>query len=381
MKIAISIKLGLVLFFTTAMVQTCLAQTSIDSLLNVGNFELYENPNKAINIGIKILNAKECTDEFEIEALLLISTAYSSKRNYEKSLSYATKALNVLPQINDDAFKVRVYNRIGLQYQQLKMYDNALLYLDKALQIATASKQKENFDKLIGFNYAGRGFIYREQMSCDIAQNYFNKSLYYFKRNLKAPLMNANLSIISYNKGNCFIASNQIDSAKISFNQAIDFSKKIEANSLEAFAYKGLAEVHTSEGNYSLAIKQLTDALKIAEKVGDLVLNEGIYKGLADNYLAVNNHKLYHKYVLKYNEIKKQTHDAETKTINQLIVQDDKEASIKIEQQISSSLYYRIPLISLIVLLIGLCFFEYFRYKKKFKKLKTDKLDLEKQSS
>ena len=95
----------------------------------------------------------------------------------------------------------------------------------------------------------------------------------------------------------------------------------------------------------------------------------------------MNNLELYHEFLLKYNEIKKQTHDAETKTINQLIVQDDKEATIKIEKQKASALYYRIPLISLIVLLIGLCFFEFFRYKKKYKKLKTDKINLEKQSS
>src|SRR6187402_1125169 len=98
-------KLRICLFFTIGFISSGFAQKEIDSLLKKANFELYEHPATAIQIGMKILNAKSTDPQNRIEALLLVSTAYSSERNYAKSLEYAVKADKELPKINNDAFK------------------------------------------------------------------------------------------------------------------------------------------------------------------------------------------------------------------------------------------------------------------------------------
>jgi tetratricopeptide (TPR) repeat protein len=356
-------------------------QKEIDSLLKKANFELYEHPATAIQIGMRILNNKSTDPENTIEALLLVSTAYSSERNYAKSLEYAVKADKELPKINNDSFKFIVFTRLGVQYQQLKIYDKAHSYLDKAIQVANNTTQEFNRHKLLGFNYAVRGMVYKEQMSCDIAQNYFNKSLYHYSKSPKESINYANLSVIIYNKGNCFLSLNQIDSAKISFTDSYKYAESIQANSLKAFANKGLAEVNTIEGKYDKAISLLLDASKMSEGVGDLVLNQGIYKGLSENYFVTNaiaQHELYNR---KYEETTQLIKKNETKTINQFVVQINGESNAAIRQVKSDSLYYKIPLASFIFIMCLLLIFERIKYLKKYRNLKIQREKLENPTS
>jgi tetratricopeptide (TPR) repeat protein len=318
------------------------AQVTYASKLSDASREIYEFPNNAIEIGLEVYNAKDSSIEEKVDALMLISTAYSSKRNYVMSLDYANNALALLDEIKSISFKIKVLNKVGVQYQQLNIYDKAINYLDHALELADRKNNKDSIANLIGYNYGARGFIYREQMSCEIALNYFNKSLYYFKINLeKDPIMNANISIINYNKGNCFNALNMIDSAKISFNKAIEFSKVIDAKSLEGFAKKGLSEVYTSEGNYRDAIKTLIDAYEISSEVGDLILNQGVYKGLSDNYLAINDRENFELYKTKFEKIHAIIKRNERNTINNTITNilkenNDEIKALKSRQNINS---------------------------------------------
>jgi tetratricopeptide (TPR) repeat protein len=357
------------------------AQTSIDSLLKKANFEVYENPAHAIEIGQKILNAKNAKQVEKVEALLLISTGYSSERNYSRSLEFAVQAAQLIPQIDDDRFKIIIYSRLGLQYQQLKIYDKAHSYLDKAIEVSQQTKQLANIHKLLGFNNAIRAMVYKEQMSCEIAQNYFNKSLYHYRKSEKESLNYANVSVIVYNKGNCFLSLNQIDSARICFTDSYDFASKIDANSLKAFAYKGLAEVNTLEGKYDNAIRLLLDASKMSQDVGDLVLNQGIYKGLADNYLVTNNIAQHEIYRRKYDQTTARIKNNNSKTINELILEVNSESDNEIAQVQSDALYYKIPLVILILLPLLALWFENRRYRKKFKILKAQREILKNRSS
>ena len=374
-------KLRICIFFIIGFISPGFAQKEIDSLLKKANFELYEHPAAAIQIGMKVLNTESTGPQNRIEALLLVSTAYSSERNYAKSLEYAVKADKELPKINNDGFKFIVYTRLGVQYQQLKIYDKAHAYLDKAIQVSNNTTQEFNKHKLLGFNYAVRGMVYKEQMSCDIAQNYFNKSLYHYNKSPRESINYANLSVIIYNKGNCFLSLNQIDSAKISFANSYKYAESIQANSLKAFANKGLAEVSTLEGKYDKAISLLLDASKMSEGVGDLVLNQGIYKGLSDNYFVTNAIAQHELYKRKYEETTQRIKKNETKTLNQFILQINGESNAAIDQVKSDSLYYKIPLAAFIFILCLLLAFEKFSYDKKYKNLKIHRKKLENPTS
>ncbi len=364
--------------FIVGFFSPCLAQTEIKELLKKGNQSLYENPDEAIAIGEKILLISNVSLENKVDALLLITTGYSSKRNYVKSLSYAVQASQLLPKIENDEFKIIIYSRLGVQYQQLKIYDKAHSYLDKAIQIANISKQKINRDKLLGFNYGIRGLVYKEQMSCELAQNYFNKSLFHYKKALGESIMNANISVIIYNKGNCFIALNQIDSAKICFENSYRYADKIKGNSLKAFAHKGLAEVNALEGNYKKALELLLDAQEMSKDVGDLVLNQSIYKGLADNYFVLNNVERNKFYLNKLAAITANIKSNESKTINQFVLQIENDKMKEVRQIKLHALYVILPLILCIILMIVILYLQNSKYLKRQNSLKIERENLEK---
>ncbi len=348
-----------------------------DSLLKKANEELYEHPDRAIRIGLGITKSEQASLTQKTDALIVISTAYSSTRNYAKSLEYAVLAAQQLPQINDDGFKVNAYTRLGVQYQQLQVFNKAHWYLDKAIAVAKNSKQSFDSHKMLGFNYAIRGLVYKQQMSCDIALDYFNKSLYEHQHTNDKGLNYANMSVIVYNKGNCFLSLGKIDSARSCYASAYIYADKIDANSLKAFANKGLAEVKTHEKQYTAAIALLLSAEKESAEVGDQVLNQGIYKGLSDNYLLLDDLGKYEHYLQKYRKTTKQIEQTNVKTLDKFIAQLDDETDAEVKSAKSDALYFQVPLAAIACLAVVILFAEIRRSKRKLHELSLQRARLE----
>ena len=341
------------------------AQKKLDSLVNSATSIIFENPDKAISLGLQVYG--EATQaKTKIGALMLISNSYLSKRENSKSLEYALMARDHLNEISSIKTRINVLNAIGMQHQQLRIYDKAIDYLDDALLLSKQIKNPDSLPSLLGYNYTIRGFIYREQMSCDIALNYFDKAIVQFKKISGNNAMTANLSTLNYNKGNCFLQIGQIDAARESFNRAIAYAQEVGANSLYAFAKKGLSEVYTVEGNYGKAIQELKEAEKTSEKVGDLILNQGIYKNLSDNYLALNNHELYKTYSEKYSAVQQQIYEREQKTIDNSIKALIEENRLTSNSIISKFNRIIIALIILVVLVLGLSIYFLLKNRRKF---------------
>ncbi len=296
------------------------AQTNIDSILTVATQQIYENPDLSIELATELLNESEISADNRARIIVTISTAYSSKRDYEKSLEYTLEALKLLPKLTDSYLKINLLNRIGGQYQELKIYDKAITYLDQAKQLIDNSPEKEETIRNLGYNNLVRGFIYREQMSCDIALNYFDKAIENYKKIIDHPAGKANISTTYYNRGNCLLTLGRADDAEKSFSEAVKYAQKIDAKSLIAFAQKGLAEVYTSQGEYNKAIALITEALQNSKDVGDKVLNRALYNALATNYLATGNLKDYTFYKSKNLEVHREVTLVERQTVDNSII-------------------------------------------------------------
>lgn len=355
------------LIFLSCLLQggSLFAQKKLDSLVNSATSIIFENPDRAISLGLQVYG--EATQaKTKIGALMLISNSYLSKRENSKSLEYALMARDHLNEISSIKTRINVLNAIGMQHQQLRIYDKAIDYLDDALLLSKQIKNPDSLPSLLGYNYTIRGFIYREQMSCDIALNYFDKAIVQFKKISGNNAMTANLSTLNYNKGNCFLQIGQIDAARESFNRAIAYAQEVGANSLYAFAKKGLSEVYTVEGNYGKAIQELKEAEKTSEKVGDLILNQGIYKNLSDNYLALNNRELYKTYSEKYSVVQQQIYEREQKTIDNSIkalIEDNRLSANSIMSKFNRIIA---ALIILVVLVLGLSIYFLLKNRRKF---------------
>jgi tetratricopeptide (TPR) repeat protein len=341
----------------------------IDIIIKEASSDIYTNPDKVIKVGEMIVKQSEKDVDYKIKGYKLIADAYSSKRDYEKSLAYVIKANDLLNLSQDELLKIIILNKMGIQYHQLKIYDKAIQYLDQAEQLIMEYPIKDSIHTELGKNYVVRGFIYKEKLSCAIAVAFLDRGIAELvKSNLKAD--NSKISIAEYNKGNCYLLMSNNKLARENFEKAIASAKIVSAKSLQAFALKGLAKVYTLDGNYASAIKALKEALFISADVDDLILNQEIYNGLAENYLALNDWEEFKVYHTKYNATQKLIKDHERVSVSESLGVKEGELKTKLND-LTSKFYYL--LLGLSILLILIVLFFYILIKRKQKDIETVK--------
>ncbi len=334
---------------------TLYAQNSkwLDSIIKVSASEMYTNPDKVIASGNRVVKKAGNDVDTKIRGYKLIADGYSSKRDYQKALEYINKANQLLPQSKDELLKISVVSKATIQYHQLKIYDKAIQSLDQVERMCLDYPVRDSVRVILGKNFIVRGFIYKEKLNCDIAISFFDRGINEILKSKKIMLNGNSLSIAKYNKGNCYLLMSDNKSAIRNFKESIDHARQINANSLQAFAQKGLAQVYTLEGKYNEAITTLQEAQKISSNVNDLVLNQEIYKGLSENYLAVNQWDNYKNYRLKYLKTQTKLKESERKSIGDSLNVIEKEEDKKYETYISNFFTgFVIAVLSLIFVII-----------------------------
>jgi tetratricopeptide (TPR) repeat protein len=334
-----------------------------DNIVNVAGNEIYSNPDKVIKIGESIVNESGNNVDCKIKGYKLICDAYTSKRNYEKTLEYLNKATGLLRLSNNALLKIAILNKQGIIYHQLKIYDKAIQYLDQAEQAIMEYPIKDSIHNDLGKNFIVRGFIYKEEFNCEIAINFFDRGISELLKVKSKPAYSV-ISIAKYNKGNCYILLSNNQLAIENFNQSYLAAKMLDAKSLQAFANKGIAQVYTLEGNYDGAIAKLNEALLLSNEVKDLVLNQEIYKGLSENYLATSQWEKFNIYHSKYQSIQKLIKESERKSISESLDLKKIEITKKLTEETSKINLY---LLTLFLGLLLLVFFFSIIIKKKRK--------------
>ncbi len=108
------------------------------------------------------------------------------------------------------------------------------------------------------------------------------------------------------------------------------------------------------------------------------MLNQGLYKGLSDNYLAINQWDKYQKYYEKYLRTEAQNKIEERKTISVSLAKHSRETDHKI-QEIKSKYGIGISIISLLILvLISFIIYGEIKFQMRFKILKQQLRPVEK---
>ena len=331
-------------------------QKKLEQLIKTANVEMYENPEKVISTGLKIIQLSKNNIDLKIKAYKLVSDGYSSKREYQKSLKYLIKALELLPKSEDKLLKISIDTKAGIQYHQLNIYQSAITYLDRAEKMCLEYPVKDSVSSFLGVNYVVRGFIYKEKLNCDIAISFFDKGIKELSSNYKINENATRISIAKYNKGNCYLLLEENALAEKCFKEAFTSAKKVNAKSLEAFALKGIAQIHTLNGTYDEAISELNQAYSISKKVNDLVLNQEIYLGLSENYLAINQPEKYKEYQQKLMQTQTKLKENERASIENLLQENYNNLENKAKSDLSNFwilvflvLTISIPLITLII--------------------------------
>lgn len=301
-----------------------------DAQIKKANDILYDDPNQSIKIAFSLLKKEKNIDEIA-NIYLLISTAYIAKRDVDSSLYFIMKTTDL---INSEALiktKIRILNSVAIQYQQMQLYDKSLETLDKAkdfYQKLPANDKAREYNNQ--FNNMVRGLIYRSQANPEMALEKFSEAVNYWKKLPPTKGNSSNVSVILYNMGYCYIELNQNSKSKPYFKEAITYGRLADAKSIEAYALKGLADHLYINHEYEKSLNLLDDAQDLAKSIGDLVLNEGIYKLMANNYLAINNWEKYQIYSDLVVQLRLEKNQKDQKSINRYINIQNSENQAKI---------------------------------------------------
>ena len=339
---------------------------------------VYDNPDLAIELAEELLDTAT-SPQSRVNLHLLLSNAYSSKRQYETSLAYAFKAKEISEEAEDKLLQFVVISKIATQYHQLRINDKALQFLAEGDQIYEALANKQAADMTLGNNFAIRGFIFRDKLNCDIALNYFNAALeQYALPGGNKISRTINSSIITYNKGNCYITLNSLDSALKAFQASDELAHSAGANSLRGFALKGMAEVFTLQGNFDKSIETQQQALEIAGDVGDLVLLQALYQGLANNYLSLKEWEKYREFLELQQLTEAQITGSERKSIEIALNSQEKELSQTLQMQRKRYLCIGLAIIAAGIFLVFSLVIGSRNHRRKINFMK-EKLNLQKQ--
>lgn len=324
------------------------------ALIKKARLEIYDNPDNAIRIGEQLLK-KEHNIQTSIDIYMLLSTANIAKRNFDASLKYILKAKELSQKTNDPKSQANVLTSVAIQYQQMELFSKSLETLNEA-ELYLAKIPENTPEKYIetATIFAIRGMIYKSQSNPEIALEKFWISIQNFEKVPVKKTTYSNMSVVYYNIGYCYLSLDLIDKAQQAFLQSVNYAQRNHAKSLEAFALKGISEVYKQKHENQAALDLLLKAEELCKNTGDIILNEGIYKEMSDNYLAMGKQDLYRVYNKKYLEMSFKRKQNELASINRVIDNHNKETAVKSKKLSSSYQYIRIISIVLASILISI---------------------------
>lgn len=262
-------------------------EISFDTLMKQARLEIYDNPDNAISIG-KGLLGKEKDIHKQISIYQMLSTAHIAKRDFDRSLQYLLKAKETARKTSDLKTRTSVLISAAIQYQQMELFSKSLETLNEADQylVQLPDDLPEKHIETAR-SYAIRGMIYKSQSNPEIALEKFLISIRNFEKVEPKQTNDSNMSVVYYNIGYCYLNLNLLAKAHQAFIRSAEYAQRNKAKSLEAFALKGMAEMYKQKKENETALQLLIKAEDLSKNTGDLILNEGIYKEMAENYLAM----------------------------------------------------------------------------------------------
>jgi len=156
----------------------------------------YNNLITALSIYEKIRNMSKIASTYRI-----LGESNRATANFDLSLDYLKKAVNLFWKLQDTSGLLNSYNRIAAVFYELKIPDSLLYYAELSNKLA---KMKGNEQKTIANNYNILG-AFNKDSNPEIALEYFNKALDIIGNNEnqgdKSNIL-INIALLNYNRKN-----------------------------------------------------------------------------------------------------------------------------------------------------------------------------------
>ncbi|MBN8578794.1 MAG: tetratricopeptide repeat-containing sensor histidine kinase [Cytophagales bacterium] len=199
-----------------------------------------------------------------------VAIAYMHRGNYDSSLYFHFKSLEIREQENDKRGIGTAKNNIGLVYFKLRNHTKALEYYEQALLIKREINDNNNLDKVlinIGLCFNELNKPKEAIRSCTDALNLCGNNC------SDASIKEAthSLGIANLNLGNVEVARNH-------FARSLEISKRYGDMRFQIENLLGLAISYRMQSDYETATRYLNEANVLAEDFGNAELRINVYK-------------------------------------------------------------------------------------------------------
>ncbi|MEG0308105.1 MAG: tetratricopeptide repeat protein [Clostridium sp.] len=202
-----------------------------------------------------------------------------STLHYEEALAYLCKCYSYVVDFNDVNLTCNCIFNLALTYKKLGEFDNAIIYIDKLLDICDLN---HDFNKYI------ENIILKA--NCYLGKNEYHTAIELYTETLNKfnPTISPLSGIIYNNLGLIYLDINELDKALKFFKNATLSRESLDKSTL-CRSLIDTSKVYIKQGLYSEAIELLEKGIILANEYGD---KEYLLKGytlLEDAYVALKD--------------------------------------------------------------------------------------------
>ncbi|PWH82872.1 sensor histidine kinase [Algibacter marinivivus] len=210
-----------------------------------------------------------------------------------KSVDYIKKAIKIEEEIGSNNLSASLIN-LGNSYTDLGEFAEAIPYLNKALSIAKADKNKQR----VAYSLNNLGTIYLDQGNYPLALEYFKESLYINEK------IGDSLGIANHlnNIGWMYKTRKQYDKAMKHYEKALEIDKRIDNKRGVSSTLNDIGIIYEENGDYERALNYYIKALDINKQIGSKKGIPNILHNIGEVYLALNEFNTANQY---FSEAKK----------------------------------------------------------------------------
>jgi signal transduction histidine kinase len=244
----------------------------------IANYYVINSPDSAdkyiadFNLRAEMLENKK----YMAETFLLYSLKYAYSGDLKKSNEELYKAENFTVKYQLQEQLNTVYLTLGINNIRLGVYDEAIKYLNKSLELA----ESRNDAEMIGRTYVSLGIFFNKNDNLEKERFYLKKALDISKKyNLRENMATANSNLATnYSK------AGKLDSALFYIKESIKhYDAKNSKNSL-SIAYHNLAAIYYDLDSTALAIGFLKKSIELKKEVNNKVGVANSEYGLGEIY-------------------------------------------------------------------------------------------------
>lgn len=256
----------------------------------------YSNAIKMYYKALELKSVDDLTDENETLLLVKIADAYSNEGEYKTSQDFLFKYIGKDVIINNASLLSDAYNKIGINFDYLGNFDEALLFYNKCIEYADlnhlkAAKAHNNIANIRHDRgqYKASKADYLKALKAFEEQNYFAGKMAVYM----------NLSEIE-------LKSEKVETA-LHYLKRAEKLALTENDTIQLVSVRiGLAQFYTHVTDYALAEEHLNWSLLIAERLGNNTFVLDVYQALSLLYKKKSNFEISYNYLVLFHELNDQ---------------------------------------------------------------------------